>query len=264
VDLGNQNVLEEGASKLNYAAEIRPIRMMGDPGTTATTRVYISNNGAPLDGKQLSIRIESVKGNTPGATVPPTNPGNTPQADGALTATITPSDEYGFATVTLNVVKNPGQRTAELDGQLYFVILYDPAETHPDWSKVPPAQNQTISVIVWAQYAIDENPPWEEVQSLLAPYMKLFPYMKGQIDMTDQHTFNVFMINPPWDHAYGNIPPAPPGISAGAIPFYMTRDFDDPRFMPVTRDLSPNKIMTILYYIKNMQSAPPSTESQNA
>jgi len=78
--------------------------------------------------------------------------------------------------------------------------------------------------------------------------------MKNQIDLTDLHTFTTFADNPPWSKIY-NAPPEPYlGIDAGAIPFYLTRDFNDPRFMPITRDLSPNKIKTILHFVKILQS----------
>ncbi len=259
-DIGKQAVLTETPDELAYAVEIRPIRMAGDPTTTTTTRVYVSRKGIPVSGKQLAVFVESVHGKTPGATVPPTNPGNTPQANGALQAVISPSDATGFATVTLSVRKNPGQRTPELDGQLYFIIVYDPDVPHPDWSKVAPQQDHLISCLVWAQYPVNTNPDWVEVQSMMAPYMKLYPSMKAQIDLTDLHSFTVFSTNPPWGPVF-NAPPYVNGqleIAAGGIPFYLTRDVDDPRYMPISRDLSPNKLLTILYFVKKLQQTNPS------
>jgi hypothetical protein len=264
-DLGAPLILSEVADVPVYAVEVRPIRMTGNPGTTATTQVYVSLNGVPVSGKQLNLHIESVHGNTPGATVPPTNPGDTPQADGALTATITPTNQYGFATVTLNVVKDPGYRTTELDGQLYFVTVYDPLLPEPNWKTDAPVQEHLISVLVWSNYTVNQNPGWEDVVSIFAPYMKLYPFMKKQLDLTDPHSFRIFATNPPWIAYNPQNPPPPykfPGnsnlqIDAGAIAYYLTFDFNDPRYMPITRDLSPNKILTVLYYIKNLQATPP-------
>lgn len=252
-DLGPKVVLSGGYSIPDYAVEIRPIRMEGNPGTEATTPVYISTRGMPLPNKQLKIQVESVHGNTPGATVPPSNPGNTPQADGALEAEISPSDDSGFATVTLKVKKDPGRRTEELDGQLYFIIVYDPDQSHPDWSKIPPAQNQLISCLVWSEYEVVEDPTWDQIESMMIPYVKLYPYMKERIDLSDQHSFSVFANNPPWADVYNENRPGPLGITRGAIPFYMSRNIEDPRFMPISRDLSPSRIMTIMHYIKNLQ-----------
>ena len=255
-NLGVPVILNENFGTPLYCVEVRPVRMEGNPGTTATSKVYVSKNGRPLANKKLDVFVEGVKGTTPGATVPPTNPGNTTQGDGALTAEISASDENGFATVTLTVAKNPGKRTVELDGQLYFVIVYDPDEPMPDWSKVTPQQDTMLSVLVWSQYEVNPNPKWEEIQSIFAPYMKLFPSMKSQIDLTDLNTFTIFTNNPPWDHSYNEPNPGPLGINAGAIPYYFTRDFNDPRFMPITRDLSPSKIMTVLHFCKNLQNTP--------
>ncbi len=255
-DLGDSQVLTETGSDISFAVEVRPIRMVGDPGTTATTQVYISRKGMPLAGKTLALHIESVHGNTPGATVPPSNPGNTSQADGALQASITPSDANGFATVTLSVVKDPGSRTVELDGQLYFIILYDPEQPAPDWTDQP-IQEHLISCLAWSQYNINTHPSWEEVQAMMVPYMKLYPSMRNQLDLTDQHSFSVFAINPPWSHAYNAPPYQQNGInlSAGAIPYFLTRDFNHSLYMPISRDLSPNKLATVLYYVMNLQNS---------
>jgi hypothetical protein len=262
-DLGATVVLSESsAGGPDFAVEVRTQRMPGDTGTTATTQVYISQNGQPLAGKQLALFVESVHGNTPGATVPPTNPGDTPQADGALTATITASDEFGFATVTLTVVKDPGYRTPLLDGQLYFIIAYDPEQPVPDWSTVAPIQSHLISCVAFSQYPVNENPTWDDVQAILAPYIKLYPAMTAQINLSDPQTFFTFANNPPWSHGYNYYPTNPPlGITAGAIPYYLIKDFTDPQLMPISRDLSPNRLMTILYYIKNLQDGTTSINS---
>ncbi len=186
---------------------------------------------------------------------PPSNPGNTRQAKGAIKATITPSNAAGYATITIRVVRDPGFRTPELDGQLYFIIVYDPDQPHPDWSKEAPQQDHMISCLVWSHYEVNSNPEWEEMQAMMAPYMKLYPSMRNKIDLTDLHTVTIFANNPPWAPVY-KAPPYVNGhleISAGAIPYYMTRPFEDPRFMPVTRDLSPAKMLTYLHFMKKLQ-----------
>jgi hypothetical protein len=256
-DIGDPVILNEATGVPVFAVEVRPIRMEGASGTTATTQVYVSQNGRPVPNQQLAVYIESVHGDTPGATVPPTNPGNTPQAEGALTATITPSDLNGYATVTMTVLRDPGQRTPELDGQLYFIIVYDPAPQQTDslsWLKQAPVQEHLISCLVFSDYPVNKNPEWAEIQAMMGPYMKLYPSMREQIDLTDLHTFTVFSMNPPWSKVY-NADPGPLGIDKGGIPYYLTRDITDPRFMPISRDLSPAKILTTLYFIKNLHDA---------
>jgi hypothetical protein len=110
-----------------------------------------------------------------------------------------------------------------------------------------------ISCKVFSQYTVNQNPGWQEIQSMMAPYMKLYPGMKKYIDLSNEHTFTIFSKNPPWV-AYGENNAGPLGIQAGAIAYYMSRELDDPRFMPVSRDLSDAKTLTIMYFIKKLQS----------
>ncbi|MBL7811879.1 MAG: hypothetical protein JNL57_06610 [Bacteroidetes bacterium] len=259
-DLGNPIVMEETYTGNHFAVEVRPIRMSGTPGATASTQVYVSCKGRKVTGKQMACVVVSVHGTTPGATVPPTNPGNTSQADGALQASLSETDENGFATLTLTVLKDPGQRTPELDGQLYFVVAYDPAVPPPDWNNPtpgmqPPLQDQMASVLVFSQYTVNTNPEWAEIQAMMEPYVKLYPAMTKQLDLSDAHSFMIFALNPPWSKVYNDNNPGPLGIVAGAIPYYMSRSVDDPRFMPISRDLSPEKILTIMHYVQILQKS---------
>lgn len=256
-DIGERKVLLESEIAIHAAVEQRCIRMEGYKGTTASSKVYISKDAAPLQGKQLKVFIESTHGGMPGVTAGPNDPGNTPQAEGAITAAITPSDANGWATLTITVQKDPGYRTVELDGQLYFIIVFDPDVPQPDWSKVAPPQDQMISCKVFSQYPVNTNPSWDEIENMMAPFMKLYPSMRNRINLTDPATFKIFANNPIW-LAY-NEPlgySGPLGLKAGAIPYYMSRDFDDPRYMPLSRDLSANKLMTLFHYCKNLQSVP--------
>lgn len=250
--IGNPVILQEYGGIADFSVEVRPLRVAGDVNPTVTTRVYVSQAGQPLPNKQLALNIASVHGNTPGATVPPTYPGDTPQADGAIDATISPSDQNGYATVTINVLRDPGKRTEELDGQLYFINVYDPDLPEPDWSKFQPIQRRLISCLAFSYYTINEKPTWAEIQNIMAPYAKLYPGMTAKINLTDEGTFYIFAINPPWAQVYNDNTPGPLGINSGAIPYYMSRPFEDPMYMPVSRDMSPNKVMTVMHYIYNL------------
>jgi hypothetical protein len=240
-------------------ADRRVLRMTSDPDSAAVTAavpVLVTRFGLPAANLSLQAYVEPVHGNTPGATVPPDNPGDTPQADGALAAAIGATDAAGRATLSLNVVKDPGSRTSELDGQLYFVFPYV-AGTAPWTTAVQP---QMVSVLVWSRYAVNRNPTWADIQALMIPYDKLFPFMRSKIALSDQTSFTIFMNNPPWFPVYTNdqnyavvLDPGPPviAVSRGAIGWFLTRDVTDPTCMPILRDLSPNKILTILWYVYN-------------
>lgn len=252
-DIGPTQIFKENISQTNIEIEVRPIRISGFPGREATTQVYVSHLGKPLVNKQLSLNIISVHGDTPGATVPPSNPGNTPQAFGAIEATITPTNELGFATVTITVLKDPGYRTPLLDGQLYFINLYDPSK--PVLVSTP--QSAMISCLAWSAYPVNPNPTWEEIQKIFAGYVKLFPGMTEKINLIDFNSFQTFSLNPPFGF-YG-APALENGINKGAIPFFLSRDITDSRYMPVTRDMSPEKTQTVLNFIRKMQFGTPNS-----
>jgi hypothetical protein len=260
-DIGYPLVLSEDPSGRYFSIDTRLLRMEGDPGTTATSNVYVTQWGQPAANVQLGLVIEPVYGKTPGATVPPSNPGDTHQALGVFiqpTSYITPTDGNGVAQIVLRVEKNPGQRTPQLDGQLYFAVVYDLAEGVPPLDKQAPVQEQCLSVVAFSQYAVNSNPSWEIVQQMMIPYVKIYPGMTERIDLSDHHTFHIFALNPPWIAFNPSNPPPPEpylGLQAGAITYYLTRDFNDPRYMPITRDLSLNRLRTILHYIQIIQKA---------
>ncbi len=269
--IGGPALWNEDPSGLWFAAEERSIRMTSEPDSSQRTwkgRVKISQWGDPAPNVQLGIETVSVVNGIKGATVPWSAgyQGNTPQADGALKAIVSPSDANGWATVGLEVLRDPGSRTEQLDSQLYFVVLYNLQNPPPDLKSAPAAQEQQLSTIVWASYPVNDNPEWPEIQKMMEPYDKLYPAMSNLIKLSDPHAFQTFATNPPWSPPGHPIYPGrqpyklPNGnvIDRGAIPQFMTLPFEDSLFMPISRDLSPNKTLTVLYFIyKLCQQYPP-------
>jgi hypothetical protein len=261
-DIGGPVLWSENPTGLYFTAEERILRMTSEPDSaqrTANSRVYVTQWGEPAAGIQLGVETVSVVNGDKMATVPWSGgyQGNTKQADGALVSSVSASGADGWATVKYEVVKDPGSRTPQLDGQLYFVVVYNPAAgPPPDLSKQGCAQEQMVSVVAMSSYPVNENPTWEEVQAMMVPYAKLYPAMTTYIKLDDFHAFQIFATNPPWANAhYGPANYTLPNgktISSGAVPFYLTRPLNDPRRMPITRDLSPNKVLTVLYFIYNL------------
>jgi hypothetical protein len=271
-DISPDNLLwTEDPSGLAYWALDRGLRMTSEPGgqlSKLDTGVYITQWGEPAAGLQLAVDVIPAEMGMTVVTVNPTNPakGDTSQAQGALSAAISPSDANGIATVSLEAVKDPGSRTPQLNSQLYFLCVRTTETPPPDLMKVPWPQERMISTVLWASYEINTNPDWETVRDMFVPYAKLYPGMTELINLTDFHAFQIFATNPPWE-----VPGAPPiftpcipftlpdgkQIQRGAIPFMMTLPQSDPRFMPVSRDLAPNRLLTILYYCYNLQQRVP-------
>jgi hypothetical protein len=266
-----QQLWQEDPSGLYIAANDRVLRLTSDVGGTqnqGTASIYVTQWGQPAS-IPLYVMISPCFKNNGAATVPwaAGYAGDTAQAQCALQAVLQPGSS-GCYPLQLSALKNPGSRTPQLDGQLYFIVFYTDSTKLPDPSlNPPPPQEQMISCVVWAAYTVNENPPWSEVEQLMTVYNKLFPSMHAKVDLCDQVTFNVYAMNPPWSKYYGSGPSAPPPppyvlpngkqISSGAICWFMTRGINDPSFMPIMRDLSPNKLVTVLYYCYNVQQAHP-------
>ena len=90
--------------------------------------------------------------------------------------------------------------------------------------------------MVWSpyQYAGMPNPTWEgQVQPIFDEYMRIYPGMKQIMDLTD---LSVVQAN------------LKPLLEVLSLPF------EAPHRMPVTRDLSPQKIEVIKTWLKNQMA----------
>lgn len=205
-DIGGTALWTEDETGRHWEAVDRVFRLTSEPDSpsrTARARVIITQWGVPATGVQLAVQVQSVVNGNGSASVPWSGgyQGNTPQADGALTATIGPSDANGCATVDIEVVKDPGSRTTQLDGQLYFLVVYDSAVSTPDPTQMAP-QEQMISALAWSSYPVKRQPTWDDIYAIMHPYSKLYPGMAERIRMDDPHTFQTFAMNPPWKGDY--------------------------------------------------------------
>lgn len=113
------------------------------------------------------------------------------------------------AAVSLVPIRQP------LDSQVYAV------------DTVPSSQDQTapLSVLFWQNHDATKDPTWDTIVGrVLGGYARLYPGMKGRLDIGDEATVRGF---------------------ANVVLGYMSRELDDPSYMPVVRDLSPT-MMTML------------------
>jgi len=264
--MNGQPVLwQEAANGLWLACDGRNFQLASDVGqrNTATANIYLTQFGLPVAVSfDLQVAVYPCYQGNGAATVPWSGgyAGDSPSAEGALQAELV-IQAADAAQLILTAVADPGSRTPELDCQLYFLCFtaqgLQPLQPN---LPAPPPQEQMISCVVWASYPVNTNPAFAEIQSIMKVYDKLFPSMHAKIDLLDEQTFFTFALNPPWPPYYGGLPgpeqvslPNGGTIAAGAIPYYLTRTIDDPRFMPIMRNLSPNKLLTVLYYCWNLQ-----------
>jgi hypothetical protein len=252
---------QEDDSGLVIDANDQVFRLQGHKGETAIATVNCTRFGTPLAGLTPAVLVQPVYKGINGASVPWEEPGatgDTPDVDGFLSATASPIDGAGNCTITLTVNGGPPSRTSQLDGQLYFVLPYI-GNQPPDLTKVAPRQESLISAVVYSPFPYDNPPDWETVKKMMTPYAKLYPGMTEQIDLTQQQAFFTFACNPPWQafdgpNAVHYKLPNGATIAAGAIPYLLTRDFNSTRYMPISRDLSNDKRLYLLYYVAWLQS----------
>jgi hypothetical protein len=122
--------------------------------------------------------------------------------------------------------QGPGNPRQYIDGQLY-AISYQIKEL-TDGSN--PSPFQYISVLAWDRYEVPEAPTWfEHIRPILSLYGNLYPIMSQRlIDLSD------------YDSVVAKLE-----IMRLSLALPLT----DPNSMPVTRDLSANKRITILKWL---------------
>ena len=139
------------------------------------------------------------------------------------------TDANGIVTLVAKAVDQavtlPSSRQP-LDSQIYFGVFVDSTNTPIGDG----TSNYNLSVLFWPPFQAPSSPTWDaDVGPILDAYARLYPGMKGRLDIGDETTVKGF---------------------AGAMYGRMSLPFDDPAYMPVTRDLAPPKVKMILDWLK--------------
>jgi hypothetical protein len=222
---GSTIVAMEGTDGLHIRAEDFVYRMSANDKATVTLRA--SRFGQPLPNAAISLTFDSSQLQQ-GPTDPPVG-----DPSKALSLPKDPkTDAHGIASLQLSA-GSIGKPRDYIDGQVYGVrYLLTQADPNAGSYFDP---SDFISVLLWTDYAIPQNPTWNDhVAPILTQYKNLYPVMAnfvnlGQYDSVVAHKDamqNVFM-----------------------------RPETDPRYMPVTRDLSPAKRQTILNWLETTGNA---------
>jgi mannose-6-phosphate isomerase-like protein (cupin superfamily) len=197
---------------------ISPFTARAVGGDSVTFELWAFQWGKALPNETLSLSAQPTQG-TPATLV---------INDGSGSAV---TDANGRAVFTVNTPTNlniPAERQ-QLDSLVYLL-------TGP-WTNLNGVTASSgilpAGLIVWSpyQYADMPNPTWEgQVQPIFDEYMRIYPGMKQIMDLTD---LSVVQAN------------LEPLLDVLSLPF------EAPHRMPVTRDLSPQKIEVIKTWLKN-------------
>jgi hypothetical protein len=138
----------------------------------------------------------------------------------------------GIATLSLTA-KSIGKPREYIDGQVYGV-RYTLPQTNPD-SNGYVNSSDFISILVWSDFAAPSEPDWNtHVEPILSQYQKLYSVMKNIVDLG----------------SYASVV-----ASKNEMKDVFSRPQTDPRYMPVTRDLSPAKRNMILRWLDTTGNA---------
>ena len=129
------------------------------------------------------------------------------------------TDADGIATVTIES-GNPANARGYVDGQVYALSFHpNPPLAHPD-------PQTFLSILVHDEF--DLEPDWENIRPIMEQYARLYPFMSF-VPLTD-----------------------PAAIRARWIPALkqvFAYPLEDPRYMPVVRDLSKAKQDAIVAWL---------------
>jgi len=197
-----------------------------NPGETADVNFLVTQFGQPAPDQQIDLNQDA---NMVNQMQSPPNPTNIPigmpttalaTASGPFPTTVT-TDELGQATLTLSA-SDPENPRVFIDGQVYGVA-YTLAASNDN-----PDPSNFLSVLVFNGYPQLAYPTWADVQPIFAQYAKLYPYMRGIIDLS-QYTEVV--------------------SNLARIQRVFRLPKTDPGYMQVTRDMSRDKLNLILKWL---------------
>ena len=205
-----QVAIRETVDGLLVRADNETLRL--EPGQPAATRIRVTRYGIPEPGAQLVAGIRA-----PIVPIHGDPKINTPR-EWLRLHPIPATDSGGWTSLRMEGAQQGSTMPRpRLDGQLYEVVF------------AFQGANDLIVVHLYEKYAPLGELTWEgHVRKLLAPYAELYPVMKRVFDISDYTSVRK---------------------RREILRFALSREFTDPNYMPVTRDLSAQKRATILAWL---------------
>ncbi|XP_028414929.1 uncharacterized protein LOC114538017 [Dendronephthya gigantea] len=158
--------------------------------------------------------------------------GKPPSEDDSFNVSVSPSGSitkkghgiFEFKTTT----KDPDNARLFINGDVSFFKYYLSGREPPADDDV----NSAIVILVWDKFEVPTQPNWiRHVKPIFKQYATLYPVMKiNFLDLSNY--FEVVKNKYP-------------------LTKIMSLDVEDPRYMPVTRDLSPGKVQMILKWLQD-------------
>lgn len=216
-----RTVLLENADGLYVNAAPLVVRL--NAGSSSQAAITAVRFGKPLEGQPVGLRFDSRPLQGPVACGKTLLPVGRPESALSFPDSVT-TGPGGRAQVELKA-SDPGNPRQFIDGQVYGVAF-----TPSGSQDTQVTQRSTyFSVLVHTRFVGPASPTWDDVQPIFSQYAKLYPFMtKNIVDLADYDAVKQ---------------------SAADIRSVMTLPPSDPRYMPVTRDLSRGKQKMIINWI---------------
>lgn len=213
---GQFNVLLQEGQNGTYINATQQVYRM-NPGDVKQVELIALQFGAPAAGQKISLQLY---GDQFGPTPPPVCK---PSSGLTFLKKVTTGAD-GRASFNITAAA-PGNPRKFIDGQIYGVQY--------NWGKdadsnFPADPNEYINVLVFDSFK--KPPTWANIKPILDQYAKLYPFMDS-----------IFQLNNPMV-IQQNIP---------AFQMVLNIPDTDPRYMPVTRDMSRDKRQRILEWLNN-------------
>ncbi len=209
-----------------------------NPGVETTVNVWATSFGSPA--KNVSVALALVPSPTP----PPSQfDNNQPTSAVSFPATVTTGGN-GSAPIPLQA-SNPSPLPPTRDpigGQVYYLGgAWAAGNVWNAWgSSTPNFYASPLSVKLFNSIEPPiQNPTWTDVQPILYQYYYLYAYMASIVDLSNYDAVKA---------------------SAQAIQGVLTLGFDDPSYMPITREMSDDQRQLILTWIAN--GCPPGNDEK--
>ncbi len=200
-----------------------------DADQSSSVKFYAWEWGNPIPNKDINISLQAPTAITPISSANPIYfvPGNNYPKKGISYEKKITTDKSGMAEMKLtgNRINQPRDY---LPGQLYFL---DYALANVDSENASGLIPDMVNIHLRSHFKIPKNPVWEDIAYEMTQFSNLYPIMsKYFIDLSD-----------------------PQALIANKeiLTFAFTREITDPLYMPVTRDLSDAKRLTILKWLQN-------------
>lgn len=171
-------------------------------------------------------------------------PDGTNGVPSSISFTSSPTNQNGIAAVTIIASDAPmnlgGPRVGMLSRISFLLRVPKTADTLPptgQWNQKPDQYSEPASglefftALVWEKYEVPDTPTWDRDVKVLMPLLaKLYPGMASKLDIGDEETLK--------------------NNSAIFISF-LSKSWNDPAFMPVTRELSASRMAMLRKWLQN-------------